>query len=411
MKCLIFGTTYIDGPDRLRLLNQWIDLNERLNPDCDLLIVDTPSGYTFEPTSNRPLMIERFKDNIGHMARGGRDGWGRAFCRGLELAMFGKYDYVAHVEGDSLCRLPIKRMFAEMSKNAIHIASVPVMGTKKQEHEWVETGLMLMSVSHVFKIGLISRYDWPAGGKLYPNNTPERVLFKLIGDDLTMMSWRAYRDQARRLKPVDVAQIDWVTDTPREVFDAFYAAARTGADYTSQFFSDHEVWQNDYQVIADILAKRLQFDQATDLGCGNGYIIRRLRELGKVVLGYDASPNVLKHWPEAIIRDLEKPLSVGSADLVICTEVAEHLAESAADTLVNSICNLAMKTVFFSAAKSGRGGEHHLNEQEQKYWIEKFVRCGFFLDLQTTMEIRWEIADKTSATWWFAVNTMVFRRG
>jgi hypothetical protein len=43
MSTLIFGTTYIDSPDREHLTHQWLMLTRHLNPDCDILMVDSAS--------------------------------------------------------------------------------------------------------------------------------------------------------------------------------------------------------------------------------------------------------------------------------------------------------------------------------------------------------------------------------
>jgi len=71
------------------------------------------------PCSGEPAPIQvghrsiiGFPDNVGHLARGGRDGWGRAFSQGLLCALAGGYDYVAHIESDLLTRLARLRGFA-----------------------------------------------------------------------------------------------------------------------------------------------------------------------------------------------------------------------------------------------------------------------------------------------------------
>lgn len=42
-RTLIFGTTYVDTPERETLTRQWLDFHGRLNPRCDLLLVDSQS--------------------------------------------------------------------------------------------------------------------------------------------------------------------------------------------------------------------------------------------------------------------------------------------------------------------------------------------------------------------------------
>lgn len=421
MRTLIFATTYVNSPESAALLDRWIDINTTLNRDCDLLLVDSNSPqlsavkrlgefelYSADASARRS--IHRFPDNIGHLARRGRDGWGRAFCFGIEAAIAGGYDYVAHIEGDSLFRLQVKPIFDRMWHDSVHIASIPVNGTKRQETGWVETGLMFMSVAHVKLIDLVGKYDWPRGNKPYPNS-PEKVVFDILGRDLTMLPFKGLRDDRNELTAQSVTTLDWVTHCrSEEIYDAFAAAAKIGTDYDEEFFAMHGDWRADYRAIAEILAGWLQFDSAADFGCGNGYILQTLALHGKRVVGLDGSPKVLAHFPDARIMDVTRPIDIGQHDLVICTEVAEHIEAQYADVLTDSLCRAARNTIFFSAAKAGRGGHLHVNEQEASYWIRKFKDRGFALDLETTKDIRWQLANRTNATWWFVTNSLVFRR-
>jgi hypothetical protein len=89
LRVLIFGTCYAPTDDKVSELRRWIAVNARLNPvGCDLLLVDSNSLEEDHDRALNPLVgIVRFPDNIGHLARGGRDGWGRAFCFGLQYAL------------------------------------------------------------------------------------------------------------------------------------------------------------------------------------------------------------------------------------------------------------------------------------------------------------------------------------
>ena len=163
--------------------------------------------------------------------------------------------------------------------------------------------------------------------------------------------------------------------------------------YDEPFFEMHAPWQLEYNAIADLLASWLQFSSVIDLGCGNGFIIAQLRELGKEVCGVDGSAEALKAAPPSvkgsiILRDLTAPLYLGQYDLVVCTEVAEHLEEHFAEIVVDNICANARSLVFFTAATPGQGGHHHVNEQPYCCWIEKFSRRGFELDHDLTTQCR-----------------------
>lgn len=185
--------------------------------------------------------------------------------------------------------------------------------------------------------------------------------------------------------------------------------------YDRSFFEMHEPWRLEYNAIADALASQLNFDSALDLGCGNAFILARLRELGKTVRGIDGSRAALSAAPPEIndaitVADLTAPLAhIGVFDLVICTEVAEHLPASFADVLVANVCRASRSLVYFTAAIPGQGGHHHVNEQPHDYWIKKFARRNFQLDHAATIELRCTLADALHTAWWFTNNSMIFR--
>jgi len=119
-----------------------------------------------------------------------------------------------------------------------------------------------------------------------------------------------------------------------------------------------------------------------DIGCGRGLWLKAFTEQGiKDVAGYDgdyverdklAFPQ--EHFHSA---DLEKPIVVGRTfELAVCLEVGEHLFDSAADTLVETLTRAA-PVVLFSAAIPLQGGSRHINEQWPEYWEKKFATHGY----------------------------------
>jgi SAM-dependent methyltransferase len=162
----------------------------------------------------------------------------------------------------------------------------------------------------------------------------------------------------------------------------------------------HHPWRSEYDSIADALATALSFYTVVDLGCGNGYILERLKsQWHKAVQGYDGSTAATTYGDYIKVADLTQPLAIGKFDLVICTELGEHLPPSAADTLVGTICNTADSLVFFSAALVGYGGYLHSNEQPTEYWIARFKRHGWSKDEAATTAIM--AAMKLNELWWF----------
>ncbi len=196
-------------------MSLWMEMAKRQKRGVDALIVDSASPMM--PTQLcKNLYIEYFSDNIGHLSRGGRDGWGRAFCHGLSHADQYDYDYVAHVEGDSLLKLDVSEIIDDMEEWGTKVASIPVSSMPK----WVETGLMFFSVDWVRSSHIVDRYDWKNREK-YPE--PERVIGGIVGRDLTTMPWTGMRDDFHELTVDNVhgRKLDWLTHAPIAVMERF----------------------------------------------------------------------------------------------------------------------------------------------------------------------------------------------
>jgi SAM-dependent methyltransferase len=237
-RTLIFATTYVDCEDRAKLTDLWLTLTSRLNPDCDLMLIDSASPWpelinekrhgsfeTYAPGATGRRMLHRFADNVGHLSRGGRDGWGRAFCFGLQAAIDGGYDYVAHIEGDSLFRLPMTPIVRRMREEKVDVTSVSVKGMKRDMPGWVETGLMVFRTRYLVESDFIAKYNWPHRKE---NPTPELVVARLIGNRLKMMPWRAWRGDRNEINHRNVLDLDldWITHCHNDVwvYERFVAA-------------------------------------------------------------------------------------------------------------------------------------------------------------------------------------------
>ncbi len=258
IRVLIFGTVYCDTLEKAALARVWAAHHKRSNPNCDLLLVD----------SNSPLSswlggcdVFSFPDNIGHLAKGGKDGWGRAFCKGLELARERGYDYVAHIEGDSLLRFPVMPIVRHMQQQNINALSVPVDGTKNKEKNWVETGLMFFSTKFINSSDFVNRYDWPNRAS---RPTPEAVIYSLLGADLKLMPWKAERGDRGQITAKNSDGYDWITHCDRDAIDAFINGVERGNVVKINLGCGTNKlagWQNyDYDV--DI-TKRLPFEDSS----------------------------------------------------------------------------------------------------------------------------------------------------
>ena len=155
---------------------------------------------------------------------------------------------------------------------------------------------------------------------------------------------------------------------------------------------------------------------ALDVGCGSGNLMNELKVRGINIKGLEYSTAGIKICLERGLDvkkfNLEKDLLEDSStfDVVISTEVAEHLPESFADRYVDLLCKTSERIVVFTAATPGQGGLDHVNEQPHEYWIDKFTQRGFTFDEPTSLECRegWEARQVISDFYW--KNLMIFQR-
>lgn len=151
-------------------------------------------------------------------------------------------------------------------------------------------------------------------------------------------------------------------------------------------------------------------DSVVDIGCGKGAWLKQWEMYTTDVFGIDGSyvdiETLLIDRNKFHAADLTQPINLNRHfSLVQCLEVAEHLDELFADTLIQNIINHG-DIILFSAAQPGQGGEFHVNEQTINYWVKKFSKNGFIcFDY-----IRPQIKDITSIEPWYRFNTVIFIR-
>lgn len=108
-----------------------------------------------------------------------------------------------------------------------------------------------------------------------------------------------------------------------------------------------------------------------DYGCGKGSLGKALRLYGFEVRDYDPAIPGLDALPER-------------ADLVVCTDVLEHVEPERLDTVLTHIVSLAGKgCLLVASTKAGSkrlpdGRRSHLIVQPASWWAEKFRRYGAF---------------------------------
>jgi SAM-dependent methyltransferase len=146
------------------------------------------------------------------------------------------------------------------------------------------------------------------------------------------------------------------------------------------------------RVVLSLVFEKWKPKSLLDVGCGIGNWGKAAMDLGVPdVAGIDgiAIAKEILMLPEQCFQthDLTNPWSLGRKfDTVICLEVAEHLDEKHAVTLVKSLAAHG-DSILFSAACPGQKGRHHVNCQWPKYWQALFNSEGFSCD----DSLRWAI--------------------
>ena len=180
-------------------------------------------------------------------------------------------------------------------------------------------------------------------------------------------------------------------------------------EYTPEFYGDiADGCRRSAEVIVPIILDRFDVETALDVGCGQAWWGSQLRRNGCRVTGIDGGYVTVpdENLDSFITHDLSLPLpDVGRFDLVVCLEVAEHLAEDRADGFIAELCDAA-PVVLFSAAIPHQTGSEHINCQWQSWWAEKFHENGFKAD----GSVRFEIWDDDRVEPWYRQNVLVCSR-
>lgn len=170
------------------------------------------------------------------------------------------------------------------------------------------------------------------------------------------------------------AQHDEIYD--REYFDRIIEPAIRGAA----------------EAISDTIMELYRPRTVIDVGCGTGTLMEALGRRGVVCTGFeyaDAALSICRARQLNVTKfDIEsESFPVASADLVVSTEVAEHLPSQCAERYVDLLTSMGPR-ILLTAAEPGSEGTDHVNEQPNEYWIAKMERRGFRYLKDQSLEVR-----------------------
>lgn len=232
-RTLIFGATWCANEEKRELAKLWARVLARTSPECDILVIDCDSpfrpgnflkeegfshcttpveewkpddvavmfapresiefkGSVIEPT---PLKLAAsFSNNIGHLSLGGGDGWGRSFCKGLEIAIASGYDYVAYIEPDLLFAPPVMPIIEKMHRCGVK-AAAPI----DLVYHFIANEIMFLNVEYLKQSRFVERYDWANPPPLSRETVPEKRCEDLLADELFILPLRGIRNDHGQL--------------------------------------------------------------------------------------------------------------------------------------------------------------------------------------------------------------------
>ena len=154
--------------------------------------------------------------------------------------------------------------------------------------------------------------------------------------------------------------------------------------YKDQPYERSEVWTRLFQNFAAHIVRDVRPGSALDAGCAMGFLVEALRDRGVEAYGFDISDFALSQaredirpflWQASAATPLERDY-----DVIISTEVLEHLSPMEAEAAVENICNHTRDVIFSSSPDDFREATH-LNVRGPEYWAELFAQHGFYRDV------------------------------
>lgn len=164
-----------------------------------------------------------------------------------------------------------------------------------------------------------------------------------------------------------------------------------------------------------VLAEFPHIKSIADVGCGSGGYAAEFHRRGLRTVTCERSPRGRKYatqqgldcqffdlaFPDITVKGLP-------VDLTYSLEVAEHIPSSLAEAFVTFLTE-ASHSVVLSAAPPGQGGQGHINEQPQSYWIAKFDARGFRHQPDKSSRIITSLKQSNAASY-LIDNIMVFQK-
>ena len=132
---------------------------------------------------------------------------------------------------------------------------------------------------------------------------------------------------------------------------------------------------------AKILYREFHPASAFDAGGAFGFLVHGLRRRGVEAWGMDVSPYAVRHSPFMELGDITNLKQGRTYDLVICTDVLEHIPEDMVEQTLAGLYRITGKHLLLVIAlaehSAGDLDLTHVCIKPRSWWEELFTRLGY----------------------------------
>ena len=148
--------------------------------------------------------------------------------------------------------------------------------------------------------------------------------------------------------------------------------------YTKNYFRASWKFQVDPKRLEELTNKVMDLNPTSvlDVGCGRGYLLKRLRPFGVKVKGTDfseAGVSLAKDKDITVADAKNLPFKDKTFDLVISTDFFEHIPEEDIDKVYNEMKRVSERVAARIATKEecDKENAYHLTVKPLAWWTEK----------------------------------------
>lgn len=180
---------------------------------------------------------------------------------------------------------------------------------------------------------------------------------------------------------------------------------RIGVDEYAPRMEDNGTFYSTAIMIKEIL-EEYNLRTILDVGCGRGFVVRHLRNLGYEAEGCEYGKETVElSVCNSIYVDLTEvlPYNDNSFDIVLCAGVLSHLPKENTENAIKELYRVTKKILITNILTIPSDDQwYHINVVPKTWWLPLFKKQGFIYNKDLTKKI---IKEKSYSfkSQWFAI--------